>query len=61
MIQRSTIRRGRPFYVESDGKPMGETPQHIDNMIYLLEPLREWFASDPMAFVGANLPKLEKP
>jgi len=55
MIQRSTIRRGPPFYIESDGKPMGETPQHIDNMIYLLEPLREWFASDPMVYVGANM------
>ena len=54
MIQRSTIRRGPPFYIESDGKPMGETPQHIDNMMYLLEPLREWFASDPMVYLGAN-------
>ena len=24
-------------------------------MIYLLEPLREWFASDPMVYVGANM------
>ena len=55
MIQRTKIPQERPFYIESDGKPMGETPQHIDNMIYLLEPLREWFASDPMVYVGANM------
>jgi len=55
MIQRSTIRRARPFYIESDGKPMGETPQHIDNMMYLLEPLKAWFAADPRVFVAANM------
>ena len=55
MIQRSTIRRRRPFYIESDGKPMGETQQHILNMRYLLEPLDEWFASDPMVYVNGNM------
>ena len=55
MIQRSTARSVRPFYIESDGKPMGETPQHIENMIYLLEPLKTWFADDPQVFVAANM------
>ncbi len=34
---------------------MGETGQHVMNMVYLLEPLSEWFASDPMVYVGANM------
>ena len=55
MIQRSTIPREPPFYIESDGKPMGETHQHILNLRYLLEPLDEWFASDPMVYVGGNM------
>jgi len=55
MIRRIEIPRARPFYIESDGKPMGETPQHVDNMIYLLEPLRAWFADDPQVFVAANM------
>ncbi len=55
MIQRITTTRERPFYIESDGKPMGETPQHVDNMVYLLEPLRTWFAGDPQVFVAANM------
>jgi len=55
MIQRTNIPRQRPFYIESDGKPMGGTPQHIENMIYLLEPLNAWFADDPEVFVAANM------
>ncbi len=55
MIQRSSTTREPPFYIESDGEPMGETPQHIDNMIYLLEPLKAWFADDPEVFVAANM------
>jgi Uma2 family endonuclease len=55
MIQRSTIRRGRPFYIESDGKPMGETQQHVVNMRYFLESLDAWFASDPMVYVNGNM------
>ena len=55
MIQRSAIRSVRPFYIESDGKPMGETELHFLNMRYFVEPLTDWFASDPMAYVGGNL------
>jgi Uma2 family endonuclease len=47
--------REKPFYIESDGKPMGETQKHILNMRYLLEPLDEWFASDPMVYVAGNM------
>jgi Uma2 family endonuclease len=55
MIRHIEIPRGRPFYIESDGKPMGETPQHIDNLIYLREPLNAWFAADPLVYVAANM------
>jgi Uma2 family endonuclease len=55
MIQRTKIPRERPFYIESDGKPMGETQAHIENMLYLLDPLKEWFAPDPMVYVGGNM------
>ena len=34
---------------------MGETQRHIENMLYLLEPLKEWFASDPMVYVNGNM------
>jgi Uma2 family endonuclease len=47
--------REEPFYIESDGKPMGETPQHIRNIRYLLEPLETWFASDPQVYVAGNM------
>jgi Uma2 family endonuclease len=47
--------RGEPFYIESDGKPMGETPQHIRNIRYLLEPLEAWFASDRQVYVAGNM------
>jgi Uma2 family endonuclease len=45
----------KPFYIESDGKPMGETQKHILNMRYLLEPLDQWFASDSMVYVAGNM------
>ena len=47
--------REKPFYIESDGKPMGETQKHVLNMRYLLEPLDKWFASDPMVYVAGNM------
>jgi Uma2 family endonuclease len=47
--------REKPFYIESDGQPMGETQKHILNMRYLLEALDQWFASDPMVYVAGNM------
>ncbi len=55
MIQRSSIRREPPFYIESDGEPMGETELHFMNIRYFVEPLAEWFASDPRVYVGGNM------
>jgi Uma2 family endonuclease len=34
---------------------MGETPLHILNMRYVLEPLDRWFDADPMTFVAGNM------
>ena len=49
-------KRGRlPYYIESDGRPVGETPCHVRNVFYLLEPLDVWFAADPMVFVAGGL------
>ncbi len=52
----SVARRSRqPFYIESDGKPMGETPRHIRNIMYIVEPLRGWFAEEPDVYLAANM------
>jgi Uma2 family endonuclease len=48
-------RSKQPFYIESDGQPMGETPRHVRNMRYILEPLDLWFADEPNVFVGGNM------
>ena len=55
MIPRIEISRGRPFYIESDGAPLGETQAHVENMLYLLDALDAWFAHDPQVFVAANM------
>lgn len=41
-------------YPDSDGKPLGETPHHIQNLFYVCEPLRVWF-DDPCTLVAANM------
>jgi Uma2 family endonuclease len=42
-------------YPASDGRPVGETPIHIRNMFYALDPLGVYLADDPQAFVAANM------
>jgi Uma2 family endonuclease len=39
-------------YPDSDGQPLGETPRHVKNMCYTLEPLEVWLEDDPNAFVA---------
>src|SRR5437660_332713 len=34
---------------------MGETPRHVRNLRYLVEPLEVWLASDAQAFVAGNM------
>ena len=47
--------RGQIHYPDSDGKPMGETPAHIRNMRWAIEPIFARFAADPGVYVGANM------
>ncbi len=42
-------------YPTTDGKPMGETELHIDEMIDSRQVLRDWFAGEPNVYVGGNL------
>ena len=55
MIAKNVHRRTKPFYIESDGTPMGETPEHIQNMVNTLVALNHWFRDDPMAYIGGNM------
>src|SRR5690349_12348010 len=43
------------IYPESDGKPMGETELHIDELIRLLQILRRRYRDDPLVYVGGDL------
>jgi Uma2 family endonuclease len=53
---RQLARRGRlSFYIENDGRPIGETQCHVENVCYLLEPLEEWFRADSQVFVAGAL------
>jgi len=45
----------RIHYPDSDGKPIGETPAHVRNSRYAVEPLEQWFAGDGDVFVAANM------
>ena len=44
----------RVFYRESDGKPMAETPIHMEAMFDLITGLQDWFAADPLVYVAGN-------
>ncbi len=45
----------RVDYPTSDGKPMAETELHWQVMVDVVEPMRDYFAADPMVHVGGNL------
>lgn len=55
----STVRRARATheidYPTSDGKPMGETDLHRQDMFDVIEILQDHFANDPMTYVSGNL------
>ena len=49
-------RRAREVeYPTTDGRPMGETEHHIDELIDTLTVLRDWFAAAPNVYVGGNM------
>ncbi len=43
------------YYPDSDGEPVGETPVHFEEMVYVWEALNDRFEDDPDVFVGANM------
>jgi Uma2 family endonuclease len=42
-------------YPTADGKPMGETELHIDELIDAIQVLRDRFAAEPNVYVGGNM------
>jgi Uma2 family endonuclease len=42
-------------YPTSDGKPMAETDIHRDDMVDLIETLKDHFAADPNVYISGNL------
>ena len=42
-------------YPTGDGKPMAETDIHRENMVDLIQTLKDRFAADPMIYVSGNL------
>ena len=43
------------FYPESDGEPMAETEDHLEELVYVWQALKDRFETEPDVFVGANL------
>ena len=42
-------------YPDSDGRPVGETPLHFDNLTYLVQMLRFRYEHDPQVYVAGNM------
>jgi Uma2 family endonuclease len=51
----SRARRRAVHYPDSDGKPMGETPRHIKNIMDLYQTIDVYLVNDPQAFVAADI------
>ncbi|HEV3339798.1 MAG TPA: Uma2 family endonuclease, partial [Pirellulales bacterium] len=43
------------FYPTGDGRPVGETPVHRDNLLLLCEILGRFYANDPLVYVSGNM------
>jgi Uma2 family endonuclease len=43
------------FYPESDGEPMAETEEHLEEMVYAWQALKDRFGADADVFVGADM------
>ncbi|HWB10610.1 MAG TPA: Uma2 family endonuclease [Pirellulales bacterium] len=43
------------FYPTGDGRPVGETPAHRDNLLTLCEILGRFYANDPLVYVSGNM------
>ena len=42
-------------YPTGDGKPVGETPTHRDNLLFLIEMLRIWYDKNPDVYISGNM------
>ena len=54
MIRQKTIPAPPTQYPDSDGAPVGETPEHCYNLLHLVYILDTWFAGDAMTYVAGN-------
>ena len=54
-IADTPVTAGTIVYPERDGKPMGETDTHRDQIVDLIYCLREWFRTDPDVYVSGSL------
>ena len=43
------------YYPESDGKPIAETPIHRDNLLGLIEMLRDHYEGDETVYISGNM------
>jgi Uma2 family endonuclease len=43
------------FYPESDDEPMAETEDHLEELVYVWQALKDRFAADADVFVGADM------
>ncbi len=51
----ATVQTQRPVhYPESDGKPVAETPEHLEAMLYLIDALQRYFAGRRDVYVAGN-------
>ncbi|MEX0714606.1 MAG: Uma2 family endonuclease [Pirellulales bacterium] len=41
-------------YPSGDGRPIGETPTHAQNILYSIHELKNWFADNPRVYVSGN-------
>jgi Uma2 family endonuclease len=52
----AVVRRGYdPYYPTGDGKPMAETPLHRNEATDTIHGLEDFFAADPMVYIGGNM------
>jgi Uma2 family endonuclease len=50
-----TRKKLEPFYRDSDGEPMGETPRHVRTILDTYEVLDYWYRDRNDVFVAANM------
>jgi len=51
----TSISQEKIIYPERDGKPMGETDVHVNEIADLLKLLQGWYSDDAAVYVGANM------